>query len=67
MVPGIGGRGSVMAEFQLKVQPHERDARNDKGPRRMPQPFGLDVLNVPATHAARLTVASMADDAVPSL
>ena len=31
-----------MAEFQLKVQPHERDARNDKRPRQMPQPFGLD-------------------------
>ena len=33
----------------------------------MPQPFGLDVLNVPATHAARLTAASMADDAESSL
>ena len=56
-----------MADSLVEVQPHERDARNEKGLRRMPQPFGLDVLNVPATHAARLTVASMADDAVPSL
>ncbi|MDO8459171.1 MAG: hypothetical protein Q7T07_19900 [Burkholderiaceae bacterium] len=56
-----------MAEFPLKVQPHERDARNDKGPRRMPQPFGLDGLNVPATHAARPTDASMAGGAAWSL
>ena len=54
----------VKADFLGEVQPHERDARNDKGPRRMPQPFGLDGLNFPATHAARPAAASMAGGAV---
>jgi hypothetical protein len=29
----------VKADFLGEVQPHECEARNDKGPRRMPQPF----------------------------
>ena len=52
-----------MADFLVEVQPHEREARNDKGPRRMPQPFGLNGLNLPATHAARPTAADVAGGA----
>ena len=50
----------VKADFLGEVQPHECEARNDKGPRRMPQPFGFDGLNFPATHAAQPTAANMA-------
>jgi hypothetical protein len=34
----LGGNGGsvFMADFLLMVQPHERDARNDKGLRRVP-------------------------------
>lgn len=35
-MPGTGGRGSVMADVFGKVQPHECDARNDKGLRHLP-------------------------------
>ena len=64
MVLGIGDRGSVfMADVFGEVQPHECEARNDKGPRRMPQPFGLNGLNLPATHAARPTAVDMAGGA----
>lgn len=52
-----------MADFLVEIQPHERDARNEKGPRRLPQPFGLDGLNLPATHAARPTAVDMAGGA----
>ncbi len=33
----------------------------------MPQPFGLDEINMPATHAARPTAANMAGGAMYSL
>jgi hypothetical protein len=55
-----------MADFLIEVQPHEREARNDKGLRRMPQPFSFGVSSLPAAHTARLA-AVMASGAVSAL
>jgi hypothetical protein len=56
-----------MADVFGEVQPHECEARNDNGPRHMPQPIGLDRLNMPATHAARPTAANMVSGAVATM